>query len=80
MTAGSSLGGRSSRASISSRSPSAADEEKVSASVGSPSADSHAKRSTRTRVLPVPAPPMTSSGPPGWRDGLVLGGGEHLAA
>ena len=29
-----------------------------------PSATSHAKRSTSTRVLPVPAPPTTSSGPP----------------
>ena len=31
---------------------------------GTPWSTSHAKRSTSTRVLPVPAPPMTSSGPP----------------
>ena len=52
-----------------SRRPSAAVWETVRARIASGewpcSPTSHAKRSHRTVVLPVPAPPMTSSGPPG---------------
>src|SRR5205085_8100803 len=47
----------------------AAPREWVSARMASgavPSATSHAKRASRTRVLPVPEPPRISSGPPAW--------------
>src|SRR3954470_14200567 len=47
----------------------AAPLEKVSArtpSAGTPCSTSQAKRRVMTRVLPVPAPATTSSGPPGW--------------
>ena len=52
-----------------SRISAAAPFEKVSArmaSAGVPSSTSQEKRSTSVRVLPVPAPASTSSGPPGW--------------
>ena len=67
VTAGSSEAGRPSRSSIRSRSASAAGESTRMLSAGSASpgrSASHAKRSISAVVLPVPAPPMMSSGPP----------------
>ena len=53
-----------------SRSASAAASEEVMATTASgaspPSPASHAWRASRVRVLPVPAAPTTSSGPPRW--------------
>jgi hypothetical protein len=57
------------RPSIRSRSASAAEVEYVSvrtASAGVPCSTSQAKRSISAWVLPVPAPPRISSGPPTW--------------
>ncbi len=67
VTAGSSEAGRPSRCSIRSRIASAAGVSTriASAATGaSGRSASHAKRSTSAVVLPVPAPPMTSRGPP----------------
>ena len=53
-----------------SRSPAAPASETVRTRIDSgaspPSRTSQAKRSQSTVVFPVPAPPSTSSGPPGW--------------
>src|SRR5687768_4571612 len=67
VTAGSSEAGRPRRSSMRSRRASAAPVRTrmlSGASGASGRSASHAKRSTSTVVLPVPAPPMTSNGPP----------------
>src|SRR5436190_7311398 len=75
--------GASMQASRRSRMSSAADAEKAStriASGGVPCFDSHSKRAVSTRVLPVPAPPTTSSGPPGCRAASSCASVRPLAA
>src|SRR3954454_19760278 len=69
VTLGSSEGGAPRRSSTRSRRSSAAAAENVKARICSAatcSRASHVKRLISVAVLPVPAAPMTSSGPPGW--------------